>query len=161
MKYLVRTVKYFIWFAFILALTLLIMSALGLVEANPQAMFREGTKSILQIAILFAIVSLVYPMTGFRKMDCIIPGEYSEIRDKLVNYMESKGYIVEKEEGENLSFRLRSKARAFLKMNEDRLTFTREPGGFTVEGIRKDAIRIISALEYIFKDNSNDDYSKS
>ena len=161
MKYLVRAIKYFIWFTAILALTMFIMSVLGLVEATPEAMFREGTKSIWQIALLFLAVSLVYPMVGFRKEDAVIPGDYSEIWDKVVDYMEAKGYRLESEEGETMKFRLRSKVSAFFKMFEDRVTFVKEPGGFTVEGLRKEIVRIISGLEYKFKNDSEDNYSKS
>ena len=49
MTYLRRAVKYFIWFAFVLCITLAIMVAFDLVEADPRVMFREGTKSIWQI----------------------------------------------------------------------------------------------------------------
>ena len=46
-------------------------------------------------------------------------------------------------------------------MYEDRITMIHEPGGFQMEGLRKDLVRIISFLEYKFKDNSEDEYSKS
>ena len=69
MKYVVRAIKYFIWFALILTLTMVIMAALGLVDPKPELMFREGMKSVWQIAILFGVVAFVYPMTGFRKQE--------------------------------------------------------------------------------------------
>ena len=34
---------------------------------------------------------------------------------------------------------------------EDRLTFTRELGGFRIEGPNKDLVRVVSALEYRFR----------
>lgn len=161
MKYVVRAIKYFIWFALILTLTMVIMAALGLVDPKPELMFREGMKSVWQIAILFGVVAFVYPMTGFRKQEAIIPGEYSAIRDKIIRFMEQRGYFLEKEEGENMSFRLRSKFGAFMKMFEDRVTMTRTTDGFEVEGMRKEIVRLISGLEYMFRNNSEDDYSKS
>ena len=161
MKYLVRVLKYFIWFTVILAITLFIMSALGLVESTPEAMFKEGTKSIWQIALIFLVVSFLYPITGFRKMDAVIPGEYSEIKDNVVRFMESRGYRLESEEGETMKFRLRSKVSAFFKMFEDRITMVKEPGGFSVEGMRREIVRIISGLEHKFKNESDDNYSKS
>ena len=160
MKYVVRAIKYFIWFALILTLTMVIMAALGLVDPKPELMFREGMKSVWQIAILFAVLAFVYPMTGFRKQEAIIPGEYSEIRDKVVSFMESKGYYLETEEGENMTFRLSSKVGAIMKMLEDRITFIRTPDGFEVEGLRKVIVRIISGLEYKLKEDSENDYSQ-
>lgn len=160
MKYLVRSVKYFIWFALILAIIMMIMGFLGIVEFNLESMFRDGMKSVWQIVILFAVVALVYPLTGFRKIDVIIPGEFSEIRDKFLRIMESKDYVLETEEGEDMTFRLRSKALRAFKMFEDRITFTRTPTGFEAEGLRKIVVRIVSALEYAFRNDEKDDYSK-
>lgn len=160
MRYLIRSLKYFIWFALILSITLAIMVGLGLVETDPNLMFRDGMKSIWQIAALFLVVSLVYPLTGFRKNEAIIPGEYNEVRDKVVSFMESRGYYLETEEGEIMTFRLRSKVGAFFKMLEDRVTFIKVPGGFEIEGLRKEIVRLISGLEYIFRNEANDNYSK-
>ena len=161
MKYVVRAIKYFIWFALILTLTMVIMAALGLVDPKPELMFREGMKSVWQIAILFAVLAFVYPMTGFRKQDAIIPGDYSQIRDKVVNFMESRGYGLETEEGEDMTFRLNSKIGRAMKMFEDRVTFTRSAQGFRLEGLRKEIVRLISGLEYIFRNETEDNYSKS
>ncbi len=160
MRYLIRSLKYFVWFVVILCITMGIMVALGVVEADPNLMFRDGMKSVWQIAGLFFVVALVYPLTGFRKINAVVPGEYNEVRDKVVSFMESKGYYLETEEGEIMTFRLRSKVGAFLKMNEDRVTFVKEPGGFVVEGLRKVTIRLVSGLEYKFRDEGNDSYSK-
>ena len=65
--------------------------------------------------------------------------------------MAGRGYRVEKEEGENLSFRLKSPLQRFLKLFfEDRITFTRDRAGFYVEGRTKDVVRIVSGLEALF-----------
>ena len=160
MRYLIRAIKYFVYFAVVLTITMAIMAALGLVDPDPQVMFRDGWKSVWQIAILFAVVSLVYPMTGFRRQEAIGPGEYSEVRDKVVKFMESKDYVLETEEGENMTFRLRSPFGRAVKMWEDRVTFIKEPGGFQIEGLRKVIVRLISGLEYTFRNESDDYYSK-
>ena len=160
MKYIVRAVKYFIWFILILAIMLCIMAMLGIVEANPEAMFRDGLKSVWQIAALFLVVSLIYPLSGFMKKDVVIPGEYPEIRDGVIKCMESKGYVLESEEGEDMKFRLRSKAARAFKMFEDRITLTRTSSGFEAEGLRKIVVRIAGALEYHFRENGQDGYSK-
>ena len=160
MRYLIRALKYFIWFTVILCVTMGIMVALGVVEADPNLMFREGMKSVWQIAALFFVLALVYPIAGFRKINAVIPGEYNEVRDKIVSFMDSRGYALETEEGETMTFRLRSKVAAFLKMNEDRVTFIKVPGGFEVEGLRRLTVRLVSGLEYMFRDGGNDNYSK-
>ncbi|MBR5176384.1 MAG: hypothetical protein IKW89_10720 [Bacteroidales bacterium] len=160
MKYIVRAVKFFIWFCVVFCLMLAIMAVMDIVDPDPDLMFRDGVKSMWQIAILFVAVSLIYPLSGFMKKEAIIPGEYNEIRDRIIECMSSRGYILETEDGENMTFRLRSKAARAFKMFEDRITLTREPGGFVVEGLRKIVVRIVRALEYAIRENGQDDYSK-
>lgn len=62
--------------------------------------------------------------------------------------MESRGYELETEENQIMTFRLHSKVSRIAKMLEDRVTFIKVPEGFEVEGLRKDIIRLISGLEY-------------
>ena len=150
-KYAIRAIKYFFYFTFLLALFLTVLVLAGVVEGNIETMFRGGYRSLLSIAIMFICVSSVYPIFGFVRKSAIVPGEYKDIRDGIVDAMESRGYVLEKEEGENLSFRLKSTLNKITRMYEDRITFTRELGGFSVEGLRKDAIRIIYGIESRFR----------
>ena len=150
-KYAIRAIKYFFYFTFLLALFLTVLVLAGVVEGNIETMFRGGYRSLLSIALMFICVSSVYPIFGFVRKSAIVPGEYKDIRDGIVDAMESRGYVLEKEEGENLSFRLKSTLNKITRMYEDRITFTRELGGFSVEGLRKDAIRIIYGIESRFR----------
>lgn len=152
MKYLVRAVKYFFWFAIILCITMAIMAAIGLVEPKPELMFREGWKSLWQIALLFAIVAIAYPRFGFTSREIEIPEERENIREDIINCMESRGYRLEKEDGEHMTFRLRSKVSAAFKMFEDRITFTRTPKGYSAEGLTKEIVRVVGAIEYKFRE---------
>ena len=133
MRYLIRVFKYFIWFIIILAIMLAILVALGEAEFNLQSLFRNGNDSLWQIAILFFVLALIYPLTGFRKLETVVPGEYPEARNIVIKHMESRGYRLESEEGETMTFKLNSKVGALFKMFEDRITFEKEPGGFRVE----------------------------
>lgn len=151
MKYLVRAVKYFFYFAFIFILIMAVLVFLGLTKGDVGTMFRGGYKSLWQIALLFGVVAAFYPRFGFTTKKAVVAGEWSQIRQGVIGYMEDRGYKLEKEDGENLSFRLRSKVNAFFRMMEDRVTLTREVGGFEVEGLTKDVIRVCGGLEYKFR----------
>ena len=152
MKYIVRVLKYFVYICVIMTVILVVLSLLGLVEKDPAAMFRNGYTSILQIAGMFLIVSAIYPKFGFCKRGAIVPGSYAEVRDGVVRFMEDRGYVLEKEEGENLSFRRRSWiGRLVSLIFEDRISFERDLPGFYVEGRTRDVARIVSGLEYKFR----------
>lgn len=153
MKYAVRAVKYFFYFSILLAILMTVLVFAHVIDGNIETMFRDGYRSLLQIALMFAAVSAVYPVFGFVRKDTVIPGEYGEIRGKVINFMENRGYRLEKEEGENMTFRNRQFINRLSRMFEDRITFTRTLGGFNIEGLRKDTIRIIYGLENSLRDS--------
>ncbi|MGM9738324.1 MAG: hypothetical protein ACI3ZT_07940 [Candidatus Cryptobacteroides sp.] len=155
-KYIIRAVKYFFYFSFLLVVFMSILVFAHVVDGNIETMFRGGYNSLIQIAIMFACVSAVYPVFGFVKKSAIIPGEYNEIRDSLISAMEDRGYTLESEDGENLTFRNHSLINRISRMFEDRITFTRELGGYCIEGLRKDTIRIIYALENRFRSSGDE-----
>jgi hypothetical protein len=151
MKYIVRALKYFVYISLIVTIIMLILVALKLVSPDVNVMFREGWGSILKIAVMFLAVSAIYPKFGYAKRGVRITGSYSEIRDGVVAFMEERGYELETEEGENMTFRLRNKFNRAARTWEDRITLTRELAGFYMEGISKDVARLASGLEFKFR----------
>lgn len=153
MKYIVRVLKYFVFITAVMALMLLVLSLLGFVERDVAAMFRNGYDSLWQIALMFLAVSAVYPKFGFCKRGAIVPGPFEELRPKVVRFMEERGYVLEKEDGENLSFRKRTFfGRLLSLLFEDRISFERQLPGFYIEGRSRDVARIVSGLEARFRD---------
>ena len=78
-----------------------------------------------------------------------------DLVEKIIEYMESKGYVLSDEDGENLSFRLSSPFGKMTRIWEDTISFTRELGGFSVEGITRDIVRIVSGLQYKLRGNED------
>ena len=78
MKYFVRSVKYFFYFTFLFVVIMAALVLIGVVKPDVSLMFRDGYKSLWQIALLFAFVSAFYPRFGFIKRSAIINGEFSE-----------------------------------------------------------------------------------
>lgn len=147
MKYLIRSVKYFFYLAIILTLVILILMKLKLVDSNPEQIFRNGYDSFWQIALMLAAFAAIYPKFGFSRRNARIPGEFGEIRSEVIEHMDLRGYKLEKQEGENMYFRLRSPMQRVTRMLEDRVTMTRSFDGFELEGATKDVVRIVSFLE--------------
>lgn len=151
MRYLIRSVKYFIYFALLLVVMMTALYALRMTD--PQAkdfasmFFKNGYDSLKLIALVFAAVSAIYPLIGFAKIKAIVPGDYADIRNLVTGYMEDRGYVLEKEDGENLSFRARSFGKKLTRMFEDRIELERDFTGFLVKGKRSDIVRIIHGLE--------------
>jgi len=148
MKYIVRSVKYFIQMGIILVLIIAVMSKMRMLEGGIENIFVNGYQSLYQIAGLMAIFSAIYPRLGYSKRNIRALGSYSEIRPAVMQSLEDLGYKLETEDGENLTFIKRAPFARALKMWEDRLTFTRSIDGFQVEGLTREIVRVASAIEY-------------
>ena len=148
MKYLIRSVKYFFYFA---ALTTLIITALvitGLAESDIDQMFRGGASAIWKIAVFFVAVAAVYPRVGFISRKVNTDRQWSEIRSEVMNFLEERNFKLESESGNTVTFRHRRPLDRLTRMYEDRITLTFGQDGFEMEGLRKDVFRLATGLEY-------------
>ena len=99
MKYFVRSVKYFVYLVVIISLILAVLVLIGAAEADISTMFRNGYDALWQIAILFAVIAGLYPKFGFIKRDATMTGSLQEKTDRVRNYMASREYVFESENG--------------------------------------------------------------
>lgn len=151
MKYLIRSVKYFLYITVIITLILCILVLLKMVSPDINVMFKNGWKSVGLILGMFAAVSAIYPMFGYAKRLATVLGDFAELRNGVVEYMESRGYSLETESEEKMTFRSRSVMNRIFRVWEDRITLEKGLGGFYVEGLSRDITRIVAGLEYKFR----------
>ncbi len=147
MKYLVRAVKYFIFICLFVAFVLLLLVLIGAVSSDIDVMFDQGWVSVAKIAAMFAVVAAIYPRFGYRRQMAHVLGELDGLRDGVVKCMEERGYVLESEDGETMTFRSRSTLNRIFRLGEDRITVTKTLGGFEVEGLARDIIRVAFAIE--------------
>ena len=148
MKYLVRSVKYFFYFAIITSLIVTALVMIGAVEGDIDSIFRGGYSALWKIAIFFAIVAAVYPKVGFITREIPVDKDWDEIRETAVGYFRDRRYDIESESASEVTFRLRGAVGRLTKMNEDRLTLRRTADGYTLEGLRKDVLILAIGLEH-------------
>ena len=148
MKYLIRSIKYFIYFSLMCAVIVSVLVLIGAVEGDINAIFEDGYASIGKIAIFFAIVAAVYPKVSFINREISSGKEWSEIRAEAIDFMRERQWEVESETDEAITFRVRGMAARLSKMYEDRITLTRSIEGCQMEGLRKDVMRLATGLEH-------------
>ena len=151
MKYLIRSVKYFLYITVVITLILCILVLLKMVSPDINVMFKNGWKSVGLILGMFAAVSAIYPMFGYTKRLATVLGDFAELRNGVMEYMESRGYSLETESEEKMTFRSRSVMNRIFRVWEDRITLEKGLGGFYVEGLSRDITRIVAGLEYKFR----------
>ena len=158
MTYLRRAIKYFFYYCILLSVILTVLVLLDMVEADVQAMFRGGWSSVGQVLGLFAVVAAIYPRFGFTTREALVPAgadaapaQEAALRGRLLETMQNRGYRLENEGDATWTFRLRNTVNRLSRMAEDRITVSRTEGGYSLEGPTKDVVRLVHALEYAFK----------
>lgn len=148
MKYLVRSIKYFIYFSLMCTVIVSVLVMIGAVEGDINFIFEDGYASIGKIAIFFALVAAVYPKVGFINRGISSDKEWSEIRNDVIEYMKERQWELESESDGAATFRVKGVAARLSKMYEDRITLTRSAEGYQMEGLRKDVMRLATGLEH-------------
>ena len=116
MKYLIRAIKYFFYFAFFATAIILALILVGIVEADINAVFENGYEDLWKIAIFFALVAAVYPNLAFitRQVDTDAPRD--SVKDEITEFMKERRYELESDTSEGMTFRVRSLAGKLSKM---------------------------------------------
>lgn len=150
MRYFIRAVKYFIYFTLLFIVIMAILVLTGAAEGDISTMFKGGYSALWKIALIFAVISAIYPSVGFIRKEAMIPGSWEEDKDAIKAFMAGRGYTLESEDTGTMSFRKKGTGR-FTRMYEDRIVFTTKIGGVELEGMRKDVIRLAMGLESRFR----------
>lgn len=146
MKYIIRAIKYFFYFALLTTALVTALVLIGAVESNIEAIFEGGYTALWKMAAFFGIVAAIYPSLAFISRDIPAKGEFSAQKQEIKEYMKDHRYELESETGSVLTFRVRGIAGKLAKMYEDRITITSTLGGIQIDGLRKDVIRLAAGL---------------
>lgn len=156
MRYFIRAVKYFIYFCLLTTLIVCALVLIGAVEGNINSIFEGGYEAVWKIAAFFIVVSAIYPKLGFGVRDVDVKRDWDEFRTDAIEFFREKGYIMESESPEKITFRLRNTSGRLSKMFEDRITLTRSFYGYEFEGLRKDVLRLAAGFESRFSTKAED-----
>lgn len=156
MKYLIRTVKYFFYFAFLATAVIVALVLVGAVEGDINEIFTDGPQALWKMALMFAAFAAVYPKVGFINRSTMVSGSWDELHDGIIGFFDERHYELESEEEGMLAFRIRGNAGRLSRMYEDRIIVRNTADGLTVEGLRKDVMRLSAGLEYRFRNDKDE-----
>ena len=157
MRYLVRALKYIVYFAVIFFLMVSIIYLFSSQKAAGLSLvdlFKEG--SLPLIALFFVAVSAVYPALSFQKKELYLNGTSTKYAEMVDGVMKSLDYEREKQEEGCVTYIKKGAYARFSRMYEDRITFTTADNPVLVEGYRKDLLRILSLLNYRIRQESRE-----
>ena len=156
MTYLRRAVKYFIQATLTIIIIIGVLMLAGIVSKDISVAFQHGWTSVWWILALFAAMSLAYPFFGYQKRKIQVKGDPALAKDGIVEALKIRGYVLDNEQDGVLTFKLASPVARAFRMWEDRITLTPVLGGFEAEGLSRDLVRVVSSIEYYFREKGND-----
>lgn len=149
MRYLTRALKYLLYFAIVF----FVMVGIIYLFSNQKAaglsfvdLFREG--SLPKIAVFFVGVAALYPALSFQKRELRLDGGFTKYAGLVDEVMKSLDYAPEACTADRVSYVKKSAYARLTRMYEDRVTFETGSDPVTVEGYRKDLLRIMSLIQY-------------
>lgn len=148
MKYLIRSFKYFFYFAFLTTAIVFVLIFIGAVNGDINDIFEGGYNALWKMGLFFAVVAAAYPKLGFVARDVKVDRDWSEVTDVVKDYFKNRRYQLESENADTLTFIRRSAAERLSRMYEDRITLSKTGTGFRMEGLRKDVLLAASGLEH-------------
>lgn len=152
MRYIIRSIKYFLWFNILAGAIVVVMVLAGgtAYDGSIDSLFRDGLKSLIEIEVFFGVCSALYPLWSFINLkDCpSSKNDAQENAEAVRSYMAEQHFKLVKEEEAELIYRYDSLAGRISRMGEDEVRFIIHPDRITVSGLRKDVVKIISYLEY-------------
>ena len=155
MKYLIRSIKYFFYFAILTTLIILALVLIGAVEGTIEGIFEDGYGSLWKIAVFFVLVASVYPKFGFVRRQLETSESWDTVKEKAKTYFNEKPFVMEGEADDCVTFRRRDAIGRLTKMCEDRITVSRTDDGYFMEGLRKDVFLYSSGLLSILAASDN------
>ena len=93
MKYLIRAVKYFFYFAFLTTAIVLALVLIGAVEGNIETIFEDGYNSLWKIAVFFVAVAAVYPKVGFISRTVNTGRDWNDVRGEVISYLQERNFM--------------------------------------------------------------------
>ena len=161
MRYLIRALKYLLYFAIIFFLIVGIVYLFSSQKAAGLSfvdLFKEG--SLPKIAIFFVIVSAIYPKLSFYKKELYLNGDFTKYAEMVDSVMKTLDYVPETKEAGVVTYIKKSAYARLTRMYEDRVTFEIGENPVRVEGYRKDLLRILSAINYHVRQESREQEMK-
>ena len=149
MKYLIRSVKYLVYFTVMCGIILVLTFHFSVKPEGLTLMdmlMVDG--SIYKMLAFFVAVAAIYPALGFQKKPVYV-SNIKEHRKEIVELFENANYVIDQETATSITFKLRNPFLRFMRLCEDYVIIDFSENPATMEGLRKDVLRFSRGIEYI------------
>lgn len=145
-QYFIRAAKYALRVTLIFVIVFTLMNLTGYSKVTPdQLSLFFASKDVMIMMVVIAVLIAVHPKLGYvkRSFDLDLVAD----RDKILNAFAQSGYTIESEDDNAMVLRATGSFNRFMLMNEDAITIDKKTLPFTIEGNRKNLVRIMFRLK--------------
>ncbi len=155
-KYLLRVVKYIVFYAILIFLMLIIVY---FTSSNKDISFWELIRpgSQQNLIILIVAFSVVYPFIGFIKQKIYTNSPFDQDKDAIVRIFTESGFIQASDNDGKLVFKAKRISMRIFRVFEDKITLDYTDNPLVMEGMRRDVQRIARHMEHHFRSNREDE----
>ena len=157
LRYIIRSFKCLLMVAVLFSIIVLVMFYTSEHDANlrPWNLF-DG--QWVKIILFFVAYAAVYPLIGYSKKDVAFGDGYSERRQEIIGLLREMNLVPEEASEPNV-LKLHNKSGIIraLRLFEDTVTLSDNAGMVTVEGQRKDVVRVAMKLDRYLQERAENE----
>ena len=136
-KYLIRVVKYVVYFAVLLGIVTVLME---LTKPEP---FKTFSLEVVRLYLIMGVgFSVIFPLISFGKREIHLNRSFAEDRHQIEKIMDAIGFVKVSEEGSTLVYRYKSGMKKFFMLHEDAVTINSTDNPLIVTGPLKEIRRM-------------------
>lgn len=149
-KYLLRVVKYIVFYAVIIFLMLVVVFfTSSQQDISFWELIRPGQQT--NLIILIIAFSVVYPFIGFTKQKIYTNRSFDQDKDAVIRIFTEAGFITASDNDGKLVFKAKRISMRIFRVFEDKITLDYTDNPLAMEGMRRDVQRIARHLEHYFR----------
>jgi len=159
-RYLLRVVKYIIFYAILIFLMLVVVYFTSSTrDITFWELIRPGQQT--NLIILIVAFSVVYPFIGFTKQKIYTNRPLDQDKDAVIRIFTESGFLPASDNDGKLVFKAKRMSMRIFRVFEDKITLDYTDNPLVMEGMRRDVQRIARHMEHYFRsekhtpDNNN------
>lgn len=149
MKYVVRAVKYFIFFGVLYWALVWVMSDFDVAMAWQMLVLNLKSENGIWLVAMMVALSLAYPFFGFMKRREV--AYLVEDKDVVIDAFKKVGYVLKEERDGVLVFVAQSTIKKALLLFEDEITVEQNGQWILIKGIRRMVARVAYYLQVLLE----------
>ena len=150
MLYIIRVIKYLVYFCVI---CMLLLALVFYTSDHGELTFWEMIpfENYRRMALFLVVFAAVYPLIGFIRRKVYLNRSFAKDRDALIEPILYGNYQIQSEQDQKIVFRHKNPFIRFIRLYEDKITIDFSNNPIVIDGLRRDVYRFARSMEYVVR----------